>query len=101
MGADGITKRGRGVTDSIMQDEKYCYITGTTRDLERHHCFTGIRRKAADQWGCWVWLTHDVHMSAHQRQPEILDQLRRECQEAFESRYGHEKFMEVFGKNYL
>ena len=89
------------MTESIMQDGKYCYITGRTAHLDKHHCFDGSRRKAADKWGCWVWLTHDLHMSAHQRQPEILNQLRQECQEEFERRYGHERFMEVFGKNYL
>lgn len=89
------------MTDSIMQDDRYCYITGRTDHLDKHHCFTGVRRKAADQWGCWVWLNHDIHMTAHQQQPEILDQLRRECQERFEELYDHETFMRVFGKNYL
>lgn len=84
-----------------MQDDKYCYITGKTQGLDQHHCFTGIRRKAADKWGCWCWLAHDVHMALHSSKPELADQLRRECQERFEELYGHEKFMEVFGKNYL
>lgn len=86
---------------SIMQDSKYCYITGRTDNLDIHHIYTGSRRKAADKWGCWVWLAHDVHMAAHQSKPEILNQLRQECQERFEELHGHEKFMEVFGKNYL
>ena len=84
-----------------MQDDKYCYITGYTQGLDKHHCFTGIRRKAAEQYGCWVWLRHDVHMAAHSTQPELLSQLRQECQERFEEIYGHDKFMSVFGKNYL
>lgn len=89
------------MSNSIMQDEKYCYITGYTGQLDRHHVFTGIRRKASEEWGCWCWLRHDVHMEAHQRRPEILNQLRQECQERFEELHGHQKFMEVFGKNYL
>lgn len=84
-----------------MQDSRYCYITGRTDHLDKHHIFTGIRRKAAEQWGCWCYLTHDVHMAAHQRQPELLNQLRQECQERFEAIHGHEKFMQIFGKNYL
>ena len=27
--------------------------------------------------------------------------LKRECQEAFEQKYDHETFMQVFGQNYL
>lgn len=89
------------MADSIMQTEKYCYITGTTKRLDKHHVYPGCRRKASDKWGCWVWLSHDVHMAAHERQPELLRQLQQECQERFEELYGHEKFMQVFGKNYL
>ncbi len=55
----------------------------------------------SEKYGCWVWLAHDVHMAAHERQPELLRQLQEECQERFEELYGHDKFMEVFGKNYL
>ena len=84
-----------------MQDSRYCYITGRTDHLDKHHIFTGIRRKAADKWGCWCWLNHEVHMAAHDKQQELLTQLRQECQERFEELYGHEKFMEVFGKSYL
>lgn len=84
-----------------MQESKYCYVTGRTDRLELHHVFGGSRRKAADKWGCWVWLTHDIHRAAHDSKPEILNQLRQECQERFEELHGHEKFMQVFGKNYL
>ena len=86
---------------SIMQTEKYCYITGRTDHLDKHHIFTGTRRKAAEKWGCWCWLAHDVHMAAHDRNQEILTQLRQECQERFEELYDHDTFMKVFGKSYL
>ena len=89
------------MTDSIMQDGKYCYVTGRTDHLDKHHVYGAANRKQSERYGCWVWLTHDVHMAAHQRQTEILTQLRQECQEAFEAIHGHDKFMQVFGKNYL
>ena len=89
------------MTDSIMQTEKRCYLTGAEAWLDKHHIFTGPRRKAADKWGCWVWLRHDVHMYMHQQDPELERRLKRECQERFEELHGHEKFMQVFGKNYL
>ena len=31
----------------------------------------------------------------------LMLMLKRDCQREFERRYGHEKFMQVFGKNYL
>lgn len=91
------------MTKSILQDvdEPECYVTHTTRNLDCHHIFHGIRRKAADKWGCWVWLNHDVHMNLHSQNTELDKQLKKECQEEFERRYGHDKFMEVFGKSYL
>jgi hypothetical protein len=90
--------------DSIMQEEKKCYITGSVTDLHKHHCFDGCRRKASDKWGCWVWLRSDYHnMSDHgvHFDSELDMRLKRETQKRFERLYGHNKFMQVFGKNYL
>ena len=89
------------MSESIMQTEKRCYLTGAEVWLDKHHVFTGPRRKAADKWGCWVWLRHDVHMYMHQQDPELERRLKRECQERFEEIYDHDTFMRVFGKNYL
>ena len=44
------------MTESIMQDEKACFVTKSTRGLDRHHCFKGSRRKASERYGLWVWL---------------------------------------------
>ena len=76
-------------------------MTGSRVNLDCHHCFHGSRRKAADQWGCWVWLRHDIHMDLHQRDSDLDLRLEQECQERFEELYGHRKFMEIFGKSYL
>ena len=89
---------------SIMQSEKCCYLTGKTWDLHRHHIFGGCRRTASERWGCWVWLHEDLHnmsgAGVHFNK-ELETRLKDECQRRFEAIYGHEKFMEVFGKNYL
>ena len=89
---------------SIMQTEKECYITGSTEDLHKHHIYPGSRRNASEKWGCWVWLRSDWHnMAGYGVHNDLaLDsRLKAECQIEFERRYGHEKFMEVFGKSYL
>lgn len=90
--------------DSIMQTERECYITGATQGLHAHHIYAGSRRKASDKWGCWVWLRADWHNLSDYGvhfNPDLSMRLKRECQEKFEELYGHDKFMEVFGKNYL
>ena len=85
----------------MQPDEKVCYVTGSQYQLDKHHVFPGTRRRAAEKWGCWCWLRHDVHMDLHSRDAELEKRLKRECQMAFEEKYGHEKFMQVFGKSYL
>ena len=89
------------MSDSIMQSEKVCFVTGATVNLDKHHIFHGSRRKAADQWGCWVWLRHDVHMDLHQRNTALDEALKAACQKRFEALYDHETFMQVFGKSYI
>ena len=91
--------------DSILQTERECYITGSTDGLHRHHVFYGTaNRKQSEKYGCWLWLRADWHnMSDHgvHFNRDLDLRLKRECQEEFEKRWGHDKFMEVFGKNYL
>ena len=91
------------MVNSILQPdgEKVCFLTGSRVDLDKHHIFHGCRRKAADKWGCWVWLNHHVHMNIHDSDKETDRELQRTCQRKFEFLYGHEKFMQVFGKSYL
>lgn len=92
------------MSSSILQTERECYVTGARINLHRHHVFGGPLRKKSEEWGCWVWLTADYHNMSRKgvhfdRQLDL--RIKRECQEAFEKLHGHEKFMEVFGKNYL
>ena len=86
---------------SILQNEKECFVTGCTVNLDRHHIYAGPRRAASEKFGCWVWLRHDLHMELHDRNKELDKMLRRTCQERFEEIYSHEEFMAVFGKSYL
>ena len=89
------------MSKSIMQDEKFCFVTGSEYWLDLHHVYAGSRRKASDKWGCTVWLRHDIHMDLHQRNTALDKTLKRACQRRFEELYGHDKFMTVFVKNYL
>lgn len=92
------------MSNSIMQDEKVCYITGSTINLHKHHIYGGGRRKLSEQYGCYVWLRADWHnMSSYgvHTDKELDKRLKRECQEKFEAIYSRDKFMQIFGRNYL
>ena len=93
-----------GHPESLLCPVKQCYITGSVINLHKHHVYGGSLRDKSEQWGCWVWLRADWHnMSKYgvhfDRKLDL--RIKRECQEAFEKRFGHEKFMEIFGKNYI
>ena len=89
---------------SIMQEEKRCYITHRTTNLEVHHCLNGThQRKKADVDGLWVYLTADVHRYIHQtiEGHELLMQLKREAQQAYERTHTRAEFIKRYGKSYL
>lgn len=92
------------MSKSIMQDEKVCYLTGSTVNLHKHHVFGGPHRQASERWGCWVWLRAEYHNMSDKgvHFDKALDLIvKQDTQERFEKLYGHIKFMEVFGRNYL
>ena len=90
---------------SIIQTEKECYLCGSTQNLECHHIFFGnALRPISDKHGLKVWLCalhhRDQKHGAHGNR-EVDLQLKRDAQKAFEKKHGHERFMEVIGRNYL
>lgn len=92
------------MSKSIMQDEKKCYLTGYTEGLHKHHIFGGPNRRLSEIYGCWVYLIPALHNTSDKGvhfNRELNLKLKRECQKRFEEIHGHEKFMEVFGRNYL
>ena len=79
-----------------------CYLTGTTAGLDIHHILPG-RRALCDKWGLWVYLNHEIHMKIHNDHwyTPWRYGLIQEGQKRFEKLYGHDKWMEVFHKNYI
>ena len=91
---------------SILQDEKCCYITGTTYNLHRHHIYAGGRRKISEDNGFWVYLTGALHnqsnQGVHGKNGHQLDmKLKADCQRKFEETHTREEFMKLIGKSYL
>ena len=90
--------------DSIIQHDKRCYICGSVRGLQCHHIVAGVPgRKNSEKYGLKVWLCMEHHTGNIGVHQDInLDRyLKRIAQTEFENRYSHEKWMEVFGRNYL
>ena len=87
--------------NSIMQEEKECYITGSRQSLDKHHCLHGANRKNAEKYGLWVWLRHDIHMALHDRDKDLDRELEEEAQKKFEETHSRAEFRSIFGKSYL
>lgn len=58
----------------------------------------------SEKYGCWVYLRYDWHNGASYGvhfNKELDRKLKALAQERFEEIHGHDKFMQVFRKNYL
>lgn len=91
---------------SILQEEKRCYLTGSTTGLQKHHIFGAFNRDNSEKYGLWVWLRWDRHLadSPHDTPHNSKDvdlMLKRTAQRKFEETHTREEFMQIFGKNYL
>lgn len=96
------TKRDKSI---IQKDMSKCYVCGTTQNLHVHEIYGGsANRKKSIEWDCYVRLCGNHHNMSNQgvHFNKHLDQtLKQNCQIMFEAIHGHDKFMEVFHKNYL
>lgn len=97
---------------SILHDKnsRTCYLCVMLHDdwsehrvLQEHHVFRGKNRTKSEENGLKVYLCPQHHTIG----PEAVhnnDQIRRDmehmAQVEFEKRYGHTKFIELFGQNY-
>lgn len=99
---------------SIMQDKRggECYLCNILLGIdtpapcrEEHHVMHGTaNRRLAEHYGLKVYLCpahHRTGPEAVHTDPRMDLMLKQAAQRAFERRYSHGKWMEVFGKNYL
>ena len=76
-----------------------CFLCGCNRPAHVHHVLHGSRRAMADRYGLTVHLCVRCHTRLHDLGEHDLE-LERIGQQAFEKNFGHEKFMQIFGKDY-
>lgn len=71
------------------------------KSLHKHHFMHGsANRKLAEQYGLWGYLCEDHHSMLHEKS-KYYEFLIQVAQGRFEKLYSHEKWMEIFKKNYL
>ena len=90
---------------SIISNDKECYVCHTMQNLHKHHIYEGTaNRKKSDKYGCWIWLCgkhHNLSNKGIHFNKNLDNYVKVETQKKLEEMYGHEWFMETFGKNYL
>lgn len=90
---------------SIIQNEKQCFVCGTTLNLHDHHIIYGTsNRKQSEKYGLKVWLCQEHHTgNTGVHFDRDLDlHLKKLAQEHFEAHIGaRNEFIRVFGRNYL
>lgn len=98
--------KGSHTSSILTGKDKYCYLTGEERGLEKHHIYFGAGlRQISDKHGFWVWLTAEMYRGTegvHGRDGHETDLLlKRVCQRRFEETHSREEFMAIIGRNYL
>lgn len=118
------TRKGSHSYSILQGKEKYCYVTGRTEGLDKHHIYHGPGwRDISDRHGFWVYLWQPLHLAnlggLHKYPNTGLDlQLKQDCQRRFEEMFvnrqetfthheadawedARKEFMKIIGKNYL
>lgn len=97
----------KAMADSILQDEKKCYITGQTNNLHKHHIYYGqTNRTISEREGFWVylapWLHNQSNEGVHGSNGKELDlMLKQHAQMKYEETHSREEFVALIGRNYL
>ena len=86
---------------SIISNERRCYLCGNTYGLDKHHIFNGGGyRKKAETDGLWIYLCRGCHEEIHRNAVKRLE-LKKFGQEVYEEKIGtRQEFRKRYGKYY-
>lgn len=94
--------------DSIIKHSYSCFFCGSERNLEAHHCISGVaNRKIADRLGLWVYLCPECHRGRYGVHGYDGADYKRTLQRAAEYAYrtkhnaSKEDWIKLFGKSFL
>lgn len=94
------------MSDSILSNDRRCFICGYEGNLHRHHVFGGVaNRSVSEREGCWCFICAKHHNmsdnSVHFNRDMDL-KLKRFTQKKWEEKNGtREDFIRLFGKSWL
>lgn len=93
---------------SLIQENKVCYLCGSTKDLHVHHIFNGRSyRDKSEKDGMKIYLCPLCHYKVHtnskkHKENTLLVDLKVKGQMIWEGLYGNrEAFIKRYGKSYL
>ena len=76
------------MSKSIISNEHYCLICGTTQNLHKHHIFFGsANRKKSEKYGCWCYLCgkhHNLSNEGVHFNKDLDNRLKKMTQKKFE-----------------
>ena len=97
-----------------MHDERdrTCYLCmllrddyDTRKDLQEHHAMPGTaNRKLSERYGLKVYLCMEHHTAgpyAVHNNIKLQRLLQANAQMAFERKYSHKEWMDIFGRNFI
>lgn len=90
---------------SIIQENKECWVCGTTQDIHEHHIIYGTaNRRLSEKYGLKVWLCgkhHNLSNEGVHFNRELDLRLKQLAQKRFKEEYPNEDFLKIFGRNYV
>lgn len=103
------------MTDSILQDEKECFITGSHNNLHKHHIYKGNpNRKISEEQGFYIYLEDFWHTNSNEcvHKNHAFDVcLKKMCQMAYEDKLmmdqgisresARDRFRKMIGRSYI
>lgn len=90
--------------NSILQENKVCWVCGVNYQLHSHHIFEGFaNRKQSEKYDLKVWLCarhHNMSNEGVHFNKELELKLKRLAQKKFEETHTREEFIKAFGRSY-
>lgn len=88
---------------SILQKNKECWVCRSPYVEEHHVIYGTANRKNSEKFGLKIYLCHEHHTgrTGVHFNKKLDERLKKMAQIEFEKRYSHDKWMEVFKKNYV
>lgn len=91
---------------SILSNERECFVCKTPLNLHKHHIYEGGGRRAiSEKYGCWVYLCakhHNMSDEGVHFNKKLDLSLKKKCQRRWESMCrSREDFIKTFWRSYL